>query len=157
MSTHKTEHTSRSEHPKVSNSLLGIIAIFAIFLIVWFAFKDINRNTQAAISGGANNLVGGATDASVAQALAQTQSSDVLNADICKIVVGQTTIYDETTFASSLEVGASAYYAGNTIKIQKINADGCLIDVNGDVEYLAVGQVQRVGTVYVTVKDVVTP
>jgi hypothetical protein len=71
------------------------------------------------------------------------------------LIVGKTTIYDETTLAASLSVGTPAYYSGYSVAVQEINSDGCLVDINGNTEYLAIGQVERVGPLYVTIKDVV--
>jgi hypothetical protein len=156
MKAHKIEHiqhTSYGSRPKISNSVLGIVAIFAIFLIVWAVFKDVNRGNQNVLSNSDNS--GQASEASVQEALAEIQYTESQNTETCKVIVGQTTLYDENTFAASLKVGVSAYYAGNTISVEEINTNGCVVNINGDVEYLAVGQIQRVGTAYVTVREVV--
>jgi hypothetical protein len=134
--THNPEH-----NPKISNASLGIIAIFAIFLIVYFAIA-FKTNTVA----------------SATQDMDYTGQASVFVAQdlmFCKLIVGQTTVYDNTNLAVTLETGAATYYSGYSITVVSINKNGCVVDVSGTSDYLAIGQVQRLGSVYVTVKDVV--
>jgi hypothetical protein len=146
--------TSQSRRPKISNAVLGIVAILAIFLIVLFAFKNVQRNNQEILSRTSDNTVGQAS-AVLAGAASDVQSSDTQDTPLCQILVGQTTVYDATTLSASLPVGVPAYYADNTVDIQDINSNGCVVEIGGDAEFLAVGQLQKVGTLYVTVKQVV--
>ncbi len=131
--THNPEH----KHDKINTPLIGIVAIFAIFLIVYMAieFRD-GGLTQTDYAGQASEVF-------VAQ--------DVM---FCKLLVGQTTIYDDTTLAVTLETGATTYYAGFSVSVVSINENGCVVDISGTSDYLALGQVQRLGSLYVTVKDV---
>jgi hypothetical protein len=151
MKTHKEEHASKDNHsknnnhnPKINNSLLAIIAIFAIFFILWITIKDTNRMSSVAPT---ENLAGQALQVAVADSAEQNNA-------ICKIIVGQTTIYDTTTLAVSLDAGQSTYYTGYAVTVTQINNNGCTIDINGNTDYIAVGQVQRIGPLYVTVKEV---
>ena len=133
--THNPEHK-----PKINNALLGVLAIFAIFLIVYFAvaFKtnSVNRVQDVDYAGQASVFV----------------AQDLM---FCKLIVGQTTVYDDTNLAVTLETGAATYYSGYSVTVVSINENGCVVDVSGNSDYLAIGQVQRLGSLYVTVKDVV--
>ena len=150
MKTHKEEHVSTDKHSKtdnhnskINNSLLAIIAIFAIFFILWISIKDVNGTGSVVPT---DNLAGQALQVAVADST--TQSA------ICKMIVGQTTIYDTTTLAVSLNAGQSTYYAGYAVTVADVNNNGCSIDINGNTDYIAVGQVQRIGPLYVTVKEI---
>jgi hypothetical protein len=139
---HKHKHIEHKR--KVNNSLLGIVAIFAIFLIVYFAMTFTPR-----ISPGTSNQV-----ADQSGYVAQSAVQESVGAALCKLVVGMTTIYDSTTLAVTLEEGASTAYAGRTVSVTSINSDGCVVKIDYVDDYLAVGQIQKVGTLYVTVTDV---
>jgi len=158
---HNIEHNlqkNHSEHkPKISNAVLGIVSIFAIFLIAYFAitFDRVdstanNGNIQSVDSAGQAIQVLSAGDASTT-ANTQVTTSNVAS---CKIIVGQTTIYDDNTLAVSLETGSSTYYAGYSVTVNSINDNGCVVDISGTNDYLAIGQIERIGSLYVTVKDV---
>lgn len=130
---------------KINNSVLGIASILAVFLIVYFALNftlgtSIDTSNTAADSSGY---------------AAQAALSGDASASLCKIIVGMTTAYDDTTLAVTLEEGASATYASYTVSVVSINSNGCVVDIDGVSDYLAVGQIQKVGYLYVTVKDVV--
>jgi hypothetical protein len=144
MKAHNPEHK-----PKFNNTLLGIASIFAIFLIVYFSVMY--GRTDSVLKTESVQGVDSAGQVSVAL-------SDMLPAQdisMCKLIVGQTTLYDDTTLAVSLESGSSTYYAGYSVSVFSINDNGCVVDVNGNADYLAVGQIQRLGSLYVTVKDIV--
>jgi len=140
---------------KVNNSLLAILAIFAIFFIAWITTKDnilqVNVATTAS-SASTNDVAGQATDAVLTQAV--QDNTPISNSAMCKLIVGQTTIYDRSTLAINLESGASTYYAGYTVSVQDVNSNGCVVGINGNSDFIAVGQIQRIGALYVTVKEV---
>jgi hypothetical protein len=135
--THNPEHKPH----KINNALLGVVAIFAIFLIVYFAiaFKANNLTTVTQNV----DYTGQASQVFVAQ--------DVM---FCKLLVGQTTLYDDTTLAVTLETGGATYYSGYSVSVVSINKDGCVVDISGTSDYIAKGQIQRLGSLYITVKDV---
>jgi len=142
-------HKSNLEHkPKISNAVLAIVSIFAIFLISYFAVTYRANTDMTSImpvqTGDSAGLATGVLDT-------QAVSSDVA---LCKLIIGQTTINDENTMAISLEVGGATYYSGNSISVTAINDNGCQVDVNGNSDYLAIGQIERLGAVYVTVTDI---
>jgi len=151
--TSQAIHSSQGKHPKISNEVLGVVAILAIFLIVWFVVKDVNRTNQGVISSNSDSA--GQASQVLVHSLSDGQTSDAQDSSLCQILVGQTTVYDATTLSASLSVGVPAYYADNTITVREINSNGCVIDVSGTSDFLAVGQVEKLGTVYATVKQVV--
>jgi hypothetical protein len=141
-----------AEH-KVNNYLLGVVAVFAIFFIMWITLKDVDMKYRAAsddIIG--TDAVGQAADAVLTEAQASTAS--IQDTSVCKLIVGQTTIYDSTTLAANLNIGGSTYYSGYNIVVKNINSNGCVISVGGNADYIAVGQIEKLGSVYVTVKEV---
>jgi len=135
--THNPEHKPH----KVNNAIVGVAAIFAIFLIVYLAVEF--RSSGVATPTQNAGYTGQASEVLVAQ--------DVM---FCKLLVGQTTVYDDTTLAVTLETGAATYYSGYSVSVVSINKNGCVVDIGGTSDYLAIGQVQRLGSLYVTVKDV---
>jgi len=130
---------------KIDNALLGVAGIFAIFLIAYMAItfdsSVTSQSTSTDVSGQAIQVL-------------QTTQSLVTKGPVCKLIVGQTTIYDGTTLAVSMRSGDSAYYSGYTVRIEDINVDGCVVNINGNRDYIAAGQIQRLGPLYVTVKMV---
>jgi hypothetical protein len=146
MKAHNLEHKSN----KVNNALLGVIAIFAIFLLVYFAVSS-KVNAANTVTNVGQDIVTQNADyaGQVSQVLVE---QDVMS---CKLLVGQTTLYDDNTLAVSLEASSSTYYSGNVITVVSVNENGCVIDISGNSDYLAIGQIQRLGSLYVTVKDVV--
>lgn len=143
MVTHNRKHGPEHQH-KVNNALIGIASIFAIFLIVYFAIMFRTNSVTSTLT--AQNV----DSAGLASGVITTQ--DVSS---CKLLVGQTTIYDINTLAVSLEAGSATYYAGYSVSVVSVNDNGCVVDINGNSDYLAIGQIQRLGSLYVTVKDVV--
>lgn len=131
--------------PKISNLSLGILSIFAIFLIVFMALNFAPTSSTTYNVDQAYDRSGYATQAVL-------QETDL---PLCKIVVGLSTVYDSNVLAITLEEGASTTYSGKTISVGQINADGCVIGVSDESDYLAKGQIQRLGYLYVTVIDVV--
>jgi len=150
MAVHNPGHGP--EHKlKFNNSLIAIASIFTIFLITYFAI--IVANNRIANSVANANVLQGADSAGLASGvIAQDAASSVAS---CKLIVGQTTLYDDTTLAVTLEAGSSTYYAGYSVSVTSVNDNGCVVDINGNSDYLAIGQIQRLGSLYVTVKDVV--
>jgi hypothetical protein len=117
---------------------LGITAIISIFIIVLIAINS-SSGSQAYSD---NNNVG-----KVAEAFNKDFS-------MCKIIVGQTTSYDDNVMAVSLGTGDSTEYTGFAVSVASIDDKGCMIDVDGKTQYLVLGQIQKVGPLYVTVKDI---
>ena len=135
--------------PKTNNVIIGIVAIVSILLIVWLTADRIHSNNIAQAN---NNYAGQATQVLLnANNNANGASTTV---PTCKIIVGKTTVYDDTNLAISLDSSGSTYYAGHTIAVKDINANGCVVSVDKESDYLAVGQIQQIGFVYITVKDV---
>jgi len=134
--------------PKISNSVLGIISIFAIFLIVFIALNFTPTSSTTYDMDSIDDRSGYVT-----QAVIQDDATS-MSVPICKMVIGLSTVYDSMVLGAMLEEGASATYFGKTVTVISMNADGCVVDVEGESEYLAVGQIQRVGYLYITVTDV---
>jgi hypothetical protein len=131
---------------KINNALLGVVGIFAIFIILYLAitFSPVQQNSSLVQQSTSADLSGQAS-----AVLQNTQSS------VCNLIVGQTTIYDDTTLATSLKSGESTYYSGYIVSVEDINSDGCVVNINNNKDYIAVGQIQRLGPLYVTVKGII--
>jgi hypothetical protein len=147
----KTAAPNKDEAPKVSspktnNYLLAAVAIIAIVIIVWLALssKSYSPSSNSLVTG--NVII---SDTATGGAVAAGPSR------LCKFIAAPTTIYDENSLSVTLGKGASTYYSGNTITVEDITTDGCILNVGGSRDFLAVGQVQRLGTVYITIKEVV--
>jgi len=137
MTTNSKNHKS----DKINITLIGITALIAILLIVWIA---IDTNTITTNSN-SNDVFG--------------QASLVINENIhdstlCSLIVSQSESSDSNSLAVGLQVDSSTYYSGHNVLIKAINADGCMIDIDGNADYVAVGQIQKIGSVYVTIKDI---
>jgi hypothetical protein len=132
---------SENTHQKVNNTLLGITAILAILLIVLFT---VNGSKQGTLR----------TDTGMAIEIALSEVNSETNVQLCKLIVGTTTAYDGTMLSTILASGASSYYSGFSVAIDAINDDGCVVNINGNSDYIAVGQMQKVGPLYVTVREV---
>ncbi|HYD03203.1 MAG TPA: hypothetical protein VEC16_02790 [Alphaproteobacteria bacterium] len=151
--THHVHHDSKSNasgsnegsKSKVNLPLLSFVAIIAIILIVSMTVSLKNKIAHS----DSDDYVPTETQDAAGQA-----SSVLVDDSLCKLIVGRTTIYDDTTLAVTLATGEHTYYGGFTIRVDQINQEGCVVDVNGNSEYLAVGQIQRLGSVYVTIKGV---
>jgi len=144
--THSTAHVAGRDASNKSvldkNTLYAIGSIIAIFLIVYYAINFVPAQTVPSTN----------TD-SLGYAV-QTAAVDDAGA-YCKLILGLTTVYDNAVMTVSLEEGSSTTYAGDIISVGTINDNGCVVSVSGVSEYLAIGQIQRIGQVYVTVKEVV--
>jgi hypothetical protein len=139
-----------SHKHKISNFTLAMVAILAIVLITYFAIiftPGTAVDTSQITTSSVNTDQSGYTTEAVLQ--------EGTKATSCKLICGMTTLYDETTLAVTLGEGASTTYAGRTVSVSSINSNGCMIQVDYVKEYLALGQIQKVGTLYVTVTDVV--
>jgi hypothetical protein len=142
-----------TEHKfKINNSVLGIIAIVSIVLITYMAINSTVRSnvyTQ-------NDIIG---QAFVAEDFFDYSTISVIeeytSIPACKLIIGMTTVYDESNLAVSLEQGASVTYKDIFLRVDSINDDGCKLRIDGIVEYVSIGQIQKVGSVYITVIDVV--
>jgi len=134
----KEQHAEHKDKYVMSDAaILGLVAIISIFLIVYIAIHS------TSISG--NDNAGQAS-----KAVLESQSRTIL----CNILVSQTNAYDNTVMAVSLGAGESTYYRGYTVSVQAINDQGCILDVNGNNDYIALGQIEKLGQVYITVKDI---
>jgi len=139
----KIEHKNSID----KNTIFGIAAILAIFFIVLIAISLTSNPTLN------QDNMGQATQIVYDEySRGYTTGVDVA---LCKIIAGLTTVYDGATLAVTLEEGSSTTYAGEIITVKMINDNGCVVSVGETSEYLALGQIQRLGQVYVTVKDVV--
>jgi hypothetical protein len=136
--THVEKHVEQPRISRTNNYLIAIFAIVAIVIIVILALKS---GAQSTITSALPN-VGQAT-----AVLQETRS--------CKILVSVNNNYDTNTLSVTLGEGASTYYAGNTITIEEVNSNGCILSVNSVSEFLAIGQLQKISITYVTVKDVI--
>jgi hypothetical protein len=130
---------------KLNNVLLSIIAILAIFFIVWVTTYS---TTRGHVVQSNDNLIGQATQA-------VSDNSNDLHLSFCKLIVRETAIYDGTVLTTSLSVGESVYYSGHTISIKEITNDVCVVGVDESFDYIALGQIQKLNSVYITVKDIV--
>jgi hypothetical protein len=149
---HKNEHHKEAKKPRISNAVFGVISIFAIFFIVWLSLNGTARNNAVNTESNSDSI------GQAAQALygdsSDTSSLEQDIAPICKVIVGKTTSYDGTILATSLSADESTYYSGYTVGIKEINNEGCVVDINGNSDYLAIGQIQKIGPLYVTVTDI---
>ena len=134
--------------PKISNAILSVFAIFAIVLIVWITTLSTSGVSTAQSNA---NLAGSAIQ--VAYDSSATGSNE--NLAFCKMIIGTTTLYDGTTIAASLSAGESVYYTGHTITVKEITKDVCVISVDDGSDYIALGQVQELNSLFITVKDIV--
>jgi len=129
------EHENK--HTKVDNTILGITAIVSIFIIVLIVINS-NSSPQAYTNDNVGNAAVMFKDSSM-----------------CNIIIGQTMSYDDNVMAVSLGTDESTQYTGYVVSVESIDDNGCTINIGGDEEYLALGQIQRVGSLYVTIKDIV--
>ena len=147
---HVKSSALKSNDSKSNNYFIAVAAILGIFIIVYLALNSVtvfssdsssNSATPVATSDSSNGNVGQAS------LVAETVR-------LCKFVAAPTTIYDSQSLSVTLEKGASTYYQGNTITVDDITNNGCIISVGQSQDFLAVGQLQKLGTVYVTVTEV---
>jgi hypothetical protein len=146
-SEHQISHASK-KNPKISNALIAVVSIFAIFLVTYFAltFRTNTLNSVDQIQNRDNVDSNG-------------QVLNVVRQDVtsvsCKLLVSPTTLYDDKTLAVGLEAGSVTYYSGNIISVISVNDNGCVVGIGESNDYIAIGQIQRIGSLYVTVKEVV--
>jgi hypothetical protein len=140
---------------KISNSVLGIAAIIAIFLIVYVTVGFTPKLTILSASYNSNPTSDQSGYAAEAIAEDYGEYADTSSTLSCNILLGLNADYDYNAMSVTLESESSITYAGNTISVGFVNDDGCMVIVGETSEYLALGQIQRVGPVYVTVRDIV--
>jgi hypothetical protein len=121
---------------KLSDGLLLTAVLVGVFVAGMF-WGGLPRTVQ-------NDNIGMASEIAVSEP----------SVKLCKLIVSQTTVYDDTALATVLGVGEYSQYAGFTVAIHEINDKGCLVNINGVSDYIAAGQIQRVGSLFVTVKEV---
>jgi hypothetical protein len=121
-------------------TILGMTAIVSIFLIVLIVISSGSVQSKAVSKDTSG------------------QASDVLlnSADTgsCKLIIAQTTSYDNNVMAITLHQSEIAYYKGHMIKLIDVNDAGCVASVDGSSDYVALGQIQKIGLLYLTVKDI---
>jgi len=127
---------------KVNNYLIAAVGIVAIVVIVYLAVLGSSYTpASSSINQNSNDAAG---QASLVAAPVRA----------CRFIAAPTTIYDSQSLSVSLEKGASTYYSGNTVTVEDITDYGCIINVGGERDFLAVGQLQKLGPMYITVKEV---
>ena len=131
---------------KNNNALLGIAAIIAIVFIVWIA---VNNNAETNNSNTSTNAL--SDNSGKASAVIVENIQDTA---LCRLIVGQSEVYDNTNLVTGLQKDSSTYYSGHNILVTNINSDGCQINIDGNTDYIAVGQIQKIGSLYVTVKSI---
>jgi hypothetical protein len=132
---------------KPNTTVIAIASIVAILLIV---VMTVSFNNRVANANNANLDYTGKVSEVAPQVVQETKDNS-----LCKLIVGRTTIYDDSTLAVTLGVEETTFYSGYSIKVVSVNSEGCVVDINGNNDYLASGQVQRLGNLYVTVKDTI--
>ena len=136
----KEQHEVHKQKFVMSDAaMLGLAAIFSIFLIVYITIHSASVPTNTDLAGQASSVT------------LESQSRGLL----CNIIVGQTDSYDRNVMAVGLSVGESTYYRGYTVSVESITEEGCMIGVNGNKDYIAIGQIAKIEPVYITVKDIV--
>ncbi|MGV8171545.1 MAG: hypothetical protein ACP5OA_02520 [Candidatus Woesearchaeota archaeon] len=144
---HKVKNNIEHKNSIDKNTIFGIAAILAIFFIVLITISLTSNTTLN------QDNIGQATQI-IYDEYSRGYSAGV-DVALCKIIAGLTTVYDDATLAVTLDEGSSTTYAGEIITVKMINDNGCIVSVGETSDYLALGQIQRLGHVYVTVKDVV--
>jgi len=132
---------------KVNTPLISVIAILAIVLIVWIAIDTNNAFIRSSSSeGNKYNQLSGQVTAVI--------NEDIQDTALCKLIISQNEAYDNTEIITGLQTGLSTYYSGQNIEITTINSDGCTININGNSDYIVIGQIQKIGQLYVTVTGI---
>ncbi|MGV8141437.1 MAG: hypothetical protein ACP5NW_03275 [Candidatus Woesearchaeota archaeon] len=128
------------EHQKANILPVAITAIIAIVLIVFLTIDN----------PGASTVMGEDSVGNAAEVLSSQELQDIM---LCKLFITKTD-GDETALSTVLAKGDSSYYAGFALSVEEINSNGCIVNINGNSDYVVVGQIQRVGPLYVTVREV---
>ena len=136
MARDKKEQT----HPKVNNMLIAVVAIFAICFIVYFAINSGHGSIASTQTSNADNTGQAFTPITIDRT--------------CNFMVSGTSIFDSSSLSAILDKGGQVFYQGKTISLDDTNSNGCVIDVNGQSDFVAVGQLQQIGPVYVLVKEI---
>lgn len=131
------------ENSEKTTFITTVVAIVAIIIITAIAVNSNSGNYVTSNNYDNSGLVSGII----------TTSEDVTSS-LCKIVVNTNTVHDGSELITSLEVGAYVTYDVYRISIANINSNGCNVAIDGSDEYIAVGQIQKIGPVYVTVQEV---
>jgi hypothetical protein len=124
---------------KVNITLIGITALIAILLITWIAI-DTNMVTNS------NNDAYGQ--------VSQAMTENINDRPLCRLIIGQNENYDSTNLLTGLQIDSNTYYLGHNIVVKELYANGCLVSVDEASEYIAVGQIQKVGQLYITIKNI---
>ncbi|MGV8086185.1 MAG: hypothetical protein ACP5N1_01010 [Candidatus Woesearchaeota archaeon] len=139
----KAENKSKTEHKshEVNTTLVAVFALAAILIITWIAIST----NSAAVNNSRNDVVGQASGV-IVETIADTK--------LCNIILGTTKYYGATNLIVGLHEESITYYAGYNVLIKSVNSNGCIVDINENSDYIAVGQIQKVGPLYVTVKSI---
>jgi hypothetical protein len=142
---HSVKHPS-SDNSKVNNTWVAIAGIIGIFLIVVIALATIRHNSLVA-----QNMADSASIDTAGQAAAIYQTSAA-----CRIIISNTDSLDAAqSLSTTLSMADSTTYNMYEITVDDIKSDGCIISVDGESDFIATGQVQKLGQVYVSVKDII--
>lgn len=147
--TKKIEYNSKAENKsKIENksheantTLVAVFALAAILIITWIA---ISTNT-AVINNSRDDAVGQASSV-IIETIADTK--------LCNIILSTTKYYGANNLIVGLHEESVTYYSGYNVLVKSVNSNGCIIDINGNSDYIAVGQIQKIGPLYVTVKSI---
>jgi hypothetical protein len=143
-----------------------ILAIFAVIAVAYFIvdqnlnFGGLNTFSEnVAVSPSLDSTVnpsGTLLDNSVTNPVG-TEKPRIRNpnASSCRVVVGLTTAYDDSAATLIIEKGTSTTYSGRTVSVTAIDPEGCTIKVDYVDGHLIVGEIKKVGTVYITLTDLI--
>ena len=147
---HVKNNTSKSSGSKSNNYFIAIAAILGIFIIVYLALSSSTSVSSSSSPDTVNSVA--ASDGSSANVGQASLIAGTVR--VCKFVAAPTTIYDSQSLSVMLEKGASTYYQGSTITVDDVTNNGCIISVGKSQDFLASGQLQKLGNVYITVTEI---
>ena len=143
-------NSKENKPTKINVTLLAIVALFAIVLITQITINNINNrinivsNTNTITNSNSDN-VGQASEAII---------ETIPDLPLCKMIVSKTESYDTTNLITGLQVDSNTYYSGYNIAVTQINSNGCTINIDGNNDYITIGQIQKIGPLYVTIKGI---
>ncbi len=135
-------NSKETKSNKINTTLIGIVAIIGILLISWIAISH-NQNT-----------IKSSSNADTVGQVSEVITANIEDRPLCKFIVSKSEAYDNTNLITGLQVDSNVDYLGQNILITDINDNGCTIKINDNTEYIAIGQIQKIGPLYVTVTNV---